>query len=255
MLLAHILGVNRTWIMAHPETLLSPIQMQHLNRLLTRLKKGEPLPYVIGRREFFGLIFQVTPDVLIPRPETELLVEEALAWLGARPERRSAADVGTGSGCVAITLAVHIPDLQVSASDLSPAALQIASANAEEHGVASRIHFQQADLLAPPSGPSYDLICANLPYIPTATLHGLQVNKTEPTLALDGGPDGLDLIRRLLLQAPRRLAAGGLLLLEIEANQGLAARQLAQTVFPTARIDILPDLASLDRLLRIFTEH
>ena len=169
--------------------------------------------------------------MLIPRPETELLVERALGWLRDHPDRRAAADVGTGSGCIAVTLARHTPDLRVAAVDRSPAALDVTRQNARAHGVDARIDFFQADLLGSVPGP-FDLICANLPYIPTADVNDLAVARHEPRLALDGGPDGLDLIHRLLAQLPARLSPGGLALFEIEYRQGQSAAALAQAASP-----------------------
>lgn len=255
VLLAHILNKPRAWLLAHPEVRLTAEQQQAYRQDLARLAAGEPLPYLIGHWEFFGLDFLVSPQVLIPRPETELLVEKALAWLERHPERRLAADVGAGSGCIAISLAVHQPDLQLVATDCSPEALQIARQNAGRHGVSERICFQLADLLhlqAPANLPAgFDLIAANLPYIPSQTLRELAVYGREPSLALDGGPDGLDLIRRLLAQAPALLTPGGLMLLEIEYRQGDPARALAEASFPNARVSVDRDLAGQERLLVI----
>ena len=253
-LLAEISGHNRAWLLAHPEAPLTENQRKALVVTLRRLENGEPLPTVLGHWEFYGLDFTITADTLIPRPETELLVEQALAWLRAHPRQRWAADVGTGSGCIAVSLATQIPDLQVIASDISPAALTIAQKNARKHGVAERVTCLRADLLAYQSPHSpVRLICANLPYIPTQTLAKLDVLGKEPTLALDGGANGLELIHRLLPQATQNLAPGGLLLLEIEATCGAAAQNLAREYFPAAQIDLLPDWAGLDRLIRIET--
>jgi release factor glutamine methyltransferase len=255
VLLAHIMGKSRSWLLAHPQARLNMVQSQALEEALLRLEQGEPLPYVLGHWEFYGLDFIVSPAVLIPRPETELLVEQALAWLRHHPQHRRVADVGTGSGCIAITLAVHIPDVQVLATDLSPDALRLAQTNAQKHGVAERIHFVQADLLPPsdlsPLPGPLDLILANLPYIPTQRLPTLNVTRWEPILSLDGGADGMALIRRLLHLIPGKLAADGLLLLEIDASQGRAVASLAQSIFPQARVQVLTDLSGLDRLVRI----
>ena len=211
---------------------------------------------MLGEWEFYGLTFELTPDVLIPRPETELLVEQALEWLADRPAPLLAADVGTGSGCIAISLAVHAPRLRLLASDLSWRALQVARGNLARHRVEGQISLLQCDLLPPLSVP-LDLLVANLPYIPSAVLPGLSVSLSEPPLALDGGLDGLDVIRRLLLSAaPGQrpcLAPGGLLLLEIEASQGQAALSLARQSFPGAEIRLLPDLAGHDRALYVQT--
>jgi release factor glutamine methyltransferase len=248
VLLANLLGKSRTWVLAHPEAPITHEQRQLVENAVLRLETGEPLPYVIGHWEFYGLDFQLNTATLIPRPETELLVEKALEWLKAHPGPRMAADVGTGSGCIAVTLAHHKSDLQVIATDISAFALQAAKANAIRHNVASRVALVQGNLME--SIPkSFDILAANLPYIPTRTLHKLDVYKSEPELALDGGADGLNLIRSLLAQAPERLNRDGCLLLEIEMNQSAAAISLAKAVFPHSEVRVFPDLAGKDRLL------
>jgi release factor glutamine methyltransferase len=252
ILLTHILGKPRSWVLAHSDGELSPAQENEFEVSVNRLANGEPLAYILGRWEFFGLPFDVTPDVLIPRPETELLVERALDWLEHRSNARSAIDVGTGSGCIAISLAVKIPNLHIDATDISPRALDIAKHNADNHDVASRMNFYCCDLL-PPFEKSYDLIVANLPYIPTETMKTLAVYKNEPVLALDGGSDGLDLVRRLVSLAPRYLTSGGLVLLEIESSQGVAAISFAYDTFSHASIHLHRDLADHDRLIEIQT--
>ncbi len=250
VLLAHVLARPKTWVMAHTEEPISPEQAASFEAGLARLLQGEPLPYVLGHWEFYGLDFAVDASVLIPRPETELLVDEALKWLQAHPARRRVVDVGTGSGCIAIALAKHSPGLKITAIDRSSTALEIARRNAARHAVEAQVHFRCGDLLEGLSGP-FDLICANLPYIPSQTLQGLVGLKYEPRLALDGGPDGLELIRRLLSSAPQQLAPGGLLLVEIENRQGAAVLTLAAAALPGANPQILPDLAGSDRLLRL----
>jgi release factor glutamine methyltransferase len=250
VLLAHILERPRSWVLAHSEITLSPEQSIDLENSLVRLESGEPLPYVLQTWEFFGLDFSISPQVLIPRPETELLVEQALAWLRANPRRRSAMDVGTGSGCIALTLAMNVPDLHILGSDISAGALEQAHKNLHRYGLQAQVEFVQADLI-PALKHQVDLICANLPYIPSNELTRLKVGRWEPQLALDGGPDGLSLIRRLLGQAPDGLAPGGLLLVEIEAGQGQAVMSLARESFSRAETDLIQDLAGRDRLIRI----
>ena len=256
VLLAHILTKPRTWVLAHPETHLTQPQLASAKEAVSRLEAGEPLPYILGHWEFFGLKLEITPDVLIPRPETELLVERAIKWLRASKERRTIADVGTGSGCIAIAIAKNIPDAKVVATDISPPALEIAHRNVRAHGAVNQIALFQCDLLPPhpyalPTDMHFDLICANLPYIPTKTLQGLDVYKREPTLALDGGADGLNIVRRLLEIAPEWMAPNGMILLEIEASQGMSAVSLAYDTFDSAEIHLHQDLAGHDRLVEI----
>ena len=252
VLLAHVLQKSRPWVIAHGDQTLEPDQIDLLETSLRALQAGFPLPYLTGRQEFFGLEFTVSPQVLIPRPETELLVEHALNYLRAHPTCRLAADVGTGSGCIAVTLAHHIPDLSLLAVDRSAAALHIARQNAQHWQVSERIHWLQSNLLSAVSA-RLDLLCANLPYIPTHKLAGLRVAQHEPVLALDGGADGLDLIHTLLTQAARCLAPAGLILLEIEAEQPDSALALARRCFPLAQSAVHTDLAGLPRLLSIQT--
>lgn len=248
-LLAHLLDRPRSWVLSHPELPLTRNRIAALAKLTSRLEAGEPLPYVLGHWGFFGLEFEVTPSVLIPRPETELLIELALAWLRKRPECRYVADVGTGSGCIGITLAVNVPDLHVEAMDISPAAVEVARRNAANHEVRGRMEITCGDLFLEYS--NFNLIVANLPYIPTGTLHELSIYGHEPNVALDGGVDGMVLIRRLLMEAPTRLLPGGMLLMEIEASEGLAVLSFAQDIFTEAHIHLHKDLSGHDRLLEI----
>jgi len=249
VLLAHILGTSRTTLLAHPERIISPDQLSNYQALISRRASGYPLPYLTGRVEFYGLEFEVTPDVLIPRPETETLVDLALAH---RP--MTVVDVGTGCGCIAISLAVRLPRATICAIEISPAALAVARRNVERHGVAARVHLMLGDVLTPCPGP-VDLIVSNPPYVPTGECTALPVSvrNHEPRPALDGGPDGLALTRRLLAQAPAVLRPGGALLIEIGADQGDAASRLARTFFPQATIRVHPDLAGRDRVLEVQT--
>lgn len=250
VLLAAVLGRKRAWVLAHPEARLTPDQEAELEAKLERLSRGEPLPYVLGHWEFYGLDLEVSPEALIPRPETELLVDYALRWLAAHPSRRWVADVGTGTGCVAIALAYHASQIQVIAGDCSWPALSLARRNIRRYGLERRISLVQADLLTP-FDRSFDVICANLPYIPSALLDELPVARWEPRLALDGGPDGLEPLRRLLAQAPRLLQPGGLLLVEIGADQGAAALALVQAAFPSGQATLHPDLAGHPRFIAV----
>jgi len=250
VLLAHVLGKPKTWLIAHPETHLTPEQSKHLHGLVDRLCKGEPLPYLIGHQEFFGLDFKVTPNVLIPRSETELLVELALDWLQAHPNTKQGMDVGTGSGCIPVSILKNNSQINFTAVDDSESALAIAAQNATTHSVTDRLRFLQSDLLENVEG-SFALITANLPYIPTAKLADLKNLAYEPKLALDGGSDGLVIISRLLWQAQDHLTQPGLILLEIESSTGEEAMQLARSAYLSAHISIHQDLAGHDRVIAI----
>lgn len=258
VLMVEVTELPRTYLRAHPETVLTPKERERFADLVERCARGDPLPYVIRHWEFFGLDFLLSPQTLIPRPETELLVETAIRWANASSAMRSGhsaltiADIGTGCGCIAVALAVNLPSARVYASDIWPAALTVAETNAHRHQVADRVQFLQGDLLEPLKGP-VDVLCANLPYIASDELAALPAVRHEPAVALDGGPDGLTHIRRLLMQAPRALRPGGLALLEIGASQGAAALRLARQAFPGAGAEVRPDMAGLDRLLVIQT--
>lgn len=248
-MLSYVLGVPRTMLLAHSEHILAPDQLSNYQTLIRRRASGYPIPYLTGHSEFYGLEFEVTPEVLIPRPETETLVNLALA---RRPA--TVVDVGTGSGCIAVSLAVHLPEAIIYAIEVSPAALAVARRNVERHGVAARVRLMVGDVLTPRPG-RVDMIVSNPPYIPTGECGSLpaSVRDHEPRLALDGGPDGLAIIRQLLAQAPAVLRSGGELLIEIGAEQGEAASRLARTFFPQTAVRVHPDLAGRDRVLEIQT--
>ena len=252
VLLGHIISQPKSRILAHPSPDLTPEQDIRLKDALSKVKEGIPLPYILGSWEFYQRSFILTPDVLIPRPETELLVKKALDWFERHPKKRTCLDLGTGSGCVAVTLACIIPDLKVIATDNSPAALLVAQKNTFRHRVAKQITFIAADLL---NGfqTKVDLLITNLPYIPTEKLKTLPVYQTEPEQALDGGPDGLLYIKKALIESPRILNSGGLILLELDETRGKAALALAQRYFPEADIRLEQDLSGQDRYLKVQT--
>jgi release factor glutamine methyltransferase len=250
VLLAHVVQRPKTWLLAHPEAHLSKTQADQLEGLLQRLEVGEPLPYLVGTQEFFGLEFEVNPSVLIPRPETEIMVETALAWLQEHPSSRNGIDVGTGSGCIAISLVSNCPDLNMLATDLSETALNVATKNAQKHNVADRISFSLSDLI-PEDPQPVDLVCANPPYIPTEKLVEVNSLPWEPSLALDGGKSGLDLISKLLEKLPAFLNNPALILLETEATLGAQTLQLAKHNFPNAEVSLHKDLFERDRMVRI----
>jgi len=250
VLVAHFLEKPRSWVLAHPEAQIANHQYNMIIHGMHRLEHGEPLPYVIGHWEFFGMEFQLTPDVLIPRPETELLVENGITWLLKHPNQRKAIDVGTGSGCIGIALAKNVLDLRVLMADISPRALIVARGNAEKLGLLDRLEFRQADLLDGIEG-HFNLICANLPYIPNPMLRNLSVAEREPRLALDGGLSGTELISRLLDQSRSHLAPGGTILLEIESSQGAEVSSMAGSFYPASHVELLKDLSGNDRCIKI----
>lgn len=268
VLLADILKISRSQLIARLNTPLDSTQLDSATQAFAKLQAGIPLPYILGHWEFFGLDFEVNENVLIPRPETELLVEKAIAFLKNNPDKRNVIDVGTGSGIIPISITKHIPDAKIIATDISPKALQVAKQNAIKHGVEKKIEFIECDLLPSDDRPqtidcpspstvyrplSFDLICANLPYIPTKTLHGLEVYGKEPTRALDGGEDGLDLYRKLFaIVSNNKSNLNNLICLcEIEETQGISAPKLVHEYFDDAIVNVYQDLAGKDRLIEI----
>jgi len=249
-LACEVLNHPKAWIISHPEYLLTSEELLRLNSLRDRVAKGEPLPYVIGYWEFYGLRFSVSPAVLIPRPETELLVEHALYWLSNHNDAKWVADVGTGSGCIAISLAKNHGGIQIIATDRSWEALQVSKVNTTQHNLDSRITLIHTNLLDPFRN-GFDLICANLPYIPTLKLRDLAVTKHEPISALDGGQDGLLCIKGLLQTAYQVIRPGGKILLEIESEQGDQALKLIKETVRSDETTLIKDLSGRDRLISI----
>lgn len=252
VLLSYALGKDKAWLLAHSDESLSAEEEERWEAALGTYLAGVPLPYVLGEWEFYGLMLNVTPAVLIPRPETELLVEAGLNRLATHTGQKRALDVGTGSGCIAIALAANHPDVQVVATDISPLALEVANANVDRLKLASRIELVETNLMDGITGP-FDLICGNLPYIPDKSLPDLQVSKWEPRLALGGGSDGLYFIRPFLQQAATRLAVPGIVLAETDASLEEAVIALAGSIWPEGNIEVRKDLASLPRLLVVET--
>ncbi len=252
ILLAYALNKNRTWLYLYPKQSLQPTQYDIYARLIARREQREPVAYIVGHKEFFGLDFLVNQHVLIPRPETELLVETAIELTTHTKQRLSIADVCTGSGCIAITLAKYRPQANVFAGDISQQALAVARQNAARHQMSDRITFLNGDLLVPLTTP-VNMIVSNPPYVSRPELAAPvampEVARYEPRLALDGGPAGLAIIERLLAEAKEKLNPYGMLLVEIGSEQGPAVLQLAQGQFPEATIQVKKDLAGLDRLL------
>jgi release factor glutamine methyltransferase len=239
------MGRPREWLLSHPESLIPTENARSFASGLQRLAAGEPLPYVLGWWEFYGRRFTVTPDVLIPRPETELLVEKGLLAIDEHPSPRLAIDLGTGSGCVGVTLALERRNLEIIASDISRAALEVARANAIRHGVEDRFALVNADLAA--GLPLADcVLLANLPYVASKEIEQLPF---EPRLATDGGDTGLVVITRLLGQLALRRPTRTTALLEIGAGQGRALVDLASAHCRPTRIWLEDDLAGRDRIL------
>ncbi len=255
ILLAHALGITRAQLHAYLQHQLSSTELGRYRQFTERCARHEPVAYILGHKEFYGLDLFVDNRVLIPRPETELLVEKAIEISKRRladGDQLVIADVGTGSGAIAISLAVHLPQALVYATDASREALEVAACNCRRHGVGDRVRLLQGHLLEPLPEPA-DLIAANLPYVSQAEWAQLprEISRYEPRESLDGGPDGLDHIRRLLAQAEGYLKPGGVVLLEIGATQGKAVAALAKRHFPAARVEIAQDYAGLDRVVMV----
>lgn len=266
LLLRHALGMRREQLFARLQEPLPASIAERYDALLTRRLAREPSAYITGRREFYGLDFACSPAALIPRPETELLVETAIDWTRRQAEgnaqtpsaldhRPVIADIGTGCGAIAVALAVHLPGARIVATDTSPPALRLARRNAEAHGVADRIDFVHVWLLSGLRA-RFGLIVANLPYIPSRTYAKLppEIREHEPPAALRAGRRGTALIEALLPQAASHLRPGGLLLAEHAWNQGRRLRDDALESFPGATISTQRNLAGRERMLVVQTE-
>ncbi|HEX9014747.1 MAG TPA: peptide chain release factor N(5)-glutamine methyltransferase [Chloroflexota bacterium] len=255
-LMTEVLRVSKAWLLAHPEAVISAEASHAFLDATARRARREPFAYVAGHREFFGLDLEVTPDTLIPRPETELLVELAAAAARGLLDRKRrglrAVDIGTGSGAVAIALAKLVPELHITAVDASAEALRIAARNARTHRLAARIDFQEGDLLSGVRGP-LDLVVANLPYIPSGDIEGLmpEVSRFEPRSALDGGPEGTALIRRAVTEAVGLVEPPAVLLFEIGEGQGSSIASLASEAFPGSEVRVHRDYAGLERIVEV----
>ena len=229
-LVGYVICRDRTLLVAHPETLLSASDVVRLRELVGRRARGEPLQYITGHQEFYGLDFEVTPDVLIPRPETELLVETALELLGEEKKPQLICDIGTGSGCIPIALLHERPVMRCVGLDISLSALKVAARNAERLGVRQRLALVASDCFdaIDEAGARFTMIVSNPPYVAEGALKGLQreVRDYEPRVALTPGSDGLRVIRRLLSDSPPFLERGGHLLMEIGFDQNETVRQL-----------------------------
>lgn len=224
--------------------------------LVERRRNHEPIAYILGHCNFFNIDFFVDPRVLIPRSGSELLVEEALKFLTRRSLGRQRpcliADVGTGAGAIAVTLALYLPRAKIYATDISSDALEVAAKNCQRHGVGNRVRLLLGDMLKPLPEP-VDLIVANLPYIKNSEIKGLsaEIRMFEPIVSLAGGEDGLDKVRHMMPQAVSKLRRRGLILMELGEGQGLTVTSLAKHYFPRAKVELVPDPIGTKRVLRI----
>jgi release factor glutamine methyltransferase len=249
LLLRHALEMSRVKLYLELDQELSPQQDKDFWHLIKRRLRGEPIAYIAGQREFYGLDFYVAPNVLIPRPESELLVEKPLE-LAQGQAVSTIAEVGTGCGAIAISLALSLPQAKIYATDISAAALKVALFNCRKHRVVDRICLLKGDMLDPLPEP-VDLIVANLPYVMESELSQVNTLNFEPSLALNGGSDGLEKIHQLCARISDKLRPKGGLLLEIGQGQGRAVTTLLRSLFPSAEIEVTPDLSGIDRVVSL----
>ncbi len=253
LLLMETLGWSRADLYRDPEGGLRQAQAERFESLVSRRLRAEPVAYMTGTQEFWSLDFRVTPDVLIPRPETEHLVEVVLEFLASRPGPCRVLEIGTGSGAIAVCLARECAEAEIWATDVSAPALDVARDNALRHGVEGKIRWLRGDLFAPVHGLTerFDVLVSNPPYVPSGEIGGLQrdVRDWEPVLALDGGADGMDLYRRLVREGARHLREGGLLAVEVGAEQGGAVSRLFDAETGFHRVRVRRDYAGLPRVV------
>jgi release factor glutamine methyltransferase len=257
VLLMHALGIQKAELYARLSEPLPSLAGEEFQRYVERRLGHEPAAYITGRCEFYGFDLHVDPRVLIPRPETELLVEAALAFVERRFGKEhpcSIADVGTGSGAIAVALALHLPQARIYATDISAAAIDVARINCRQYGLEGRVSLLQGDMLEPLSEPM-DVIVANLPYVKHADIPTLmpEIRDFEPMAALAGGADGLDKVRLLLARAKHHLMPQGSVILEIGLGQAEEAVSLAKGHFPDSEVDLIKDFGGIERVLRIIT--
>lgn len=247
-LLEFALSRNKTFLYAHPEYELSTAEESRYRTYFERRAAREPFQYIVGRQEFYGLEFEVTPEVLIPRPETEMLVGRAIDALSGMDSPRFC-EVGVGSGCIAVSILFHVPKANATGLDISAGALQIAGRNAENHGVADRMELRQSDVFSALRGQKFDLVVSNPPYVRAADVVGLQpeVRDFEPHAALTDGSDGVSIIRQIIEGAPEFLKPGGGLFIEIGFDQGYeVGKMLRSNVWEYA--EIVPDFQGIPRM-------
>jgi len=255
LLLGHILGISKTQLYIEPERSLTSVETEHLCHLVRRRLDHEPAAYILGHCEFYGIDFCIDCHTFIPRPETELLVEKAVelaSRISHQGKRITIADVGTGCGAIAISLALALPQAKIYATDISASALQVAEMNCRRHAVSSQVELLQGNLLEPLSQP-VDMIVANLPYIKSCEFKDLspEVRNFEPTTALAGGEDGLGKIQQILEQMPGKLNYGGCFLLEIGQGQGRMVTSLIKSYFPQASMELISDLGGIERVVKV----
>lgn len=249
VLLSHILGRERIYLYVHFDEPLEPTELARYREAIKQRVQRVPVAYIIGEKEFMGLTFKVTADTLVPRPDTEILVQAAVERLRARGETPRFADIGTGSGAICLSILHFLPKAQADTVDISPAARAVAEENAAALEVADRVTFHTGDLLAPLAGQCYDAILSNPPYIPDGDIAALapEVRLKEPRTALAGGKDGLDFYRRLTADAPAHLKDGSFLAVEVGIHQAAPVATLAVPAF--SRTEILKDYAGIERVV------
>jgi release factor glutamine methyltransferase len=247
--LSKVLSRNLPWCLANSNIVLDPNIIEELNKKIDLLRSGIPLGYVLGEIEFFGLNFIIDENVLIPRPETELMVEAAIGWLDKYENAKKLVDVGCGSGAIIISLLKKFPDKKGWAVEISRAALNVSKKNMTYHEI-KNLNFVQLDCLTGLQT-KFDVITANLPYIPGDVLKELPVSKYEPEIALNGGKDGLEVINKLIDQIPSRLNSPGLVLLEIQFDQAEKIIHKLQDSIPEAIISIIKDYSNHDRIIQV----
>jgi release factor glutamine methyltransferase len=255
LLLGHVLGMSKVQLYTEPERSLTSVETEHLWRLVQRRLDHEPAAYIVGNCEFYGIDFYIDYHTFIPRPETELLVEKAveLAYhISHSGKQITIADIGTGCGAIAVSLALTLPQAKIYATEISASALQVVEINCWRHGVNSQVELLQGNLLEPLPQP-VDMIVANLPYIKSCEFKDLspEIREFEPMIALVGGEDGLDKIQQMLGQMPEKLSYGACFLLEIGQGQGEMVTSLISSYFPQASIELISDLGGIERVVKV----
>jgi release factor glutamine methyltransferase len=255
LLLGHILGMSKTQLHTGPERVLTSAETEHLWNLVRRRLAHEPAAYILGHCEFYGIDFYIDYHTFIPRPETELLVEKAVELahrISHRGKQITVADIGTGCGAIAVSLALALPQAKIYATDISGSALRVARMNCQRNAVSGQVELLQGNLLEPLAQP-VDMMVANLPYIKSCEFRDLspEIRDYEPTIALAGGEDGLDIIQQMLEQMPGKLSHGAYFLLEIGQGQSGMITSLIKSYFPQANIELISDLGGIERVVRV----